>query len=83
MSQQHNEIREGDEKYCTRCHKRWGINEDAPPCLDKKYVTLVLEYDIDVNVMENVKLSNGVTVHSQIDGNEIKRCEKLEQELLE
>lgn len=38
MNQQHNEIREGDEVYCTRCHKRWGIDEDAPPCIDEKEV---------------------------------------------
>lgn len=36
MSQQHREIREGDEVFCTKCHKRWGIDEDAPSCVDSK-----------------------------------------------
>lgn len=36
MSQQHREIREGDEVFCTRCHKRWGIDEEAPLCISNK-----------------------------------------------
>lgn len=45
MSQQHDEIREGDEIYCTKCHKRWGVDEEAPPCVEKEYMTVVFEYD--------------------------------------
>lgn len=33
MSEQHREIREGDEIYCVTCGKRWDIYETPPPCV--------------------------------------------------
>lgn len=32
----HKLIRENDEYFCTRCSKRWSIDEDPPKCLDRR-----------------------------------------------
>lgn len=29
---EHTTIREQDEYYCTKCGKRWDVNEEAPEC---------------------------------------------------
>jgi hypothetical protein len=31
-SLEHSEIRQGDEVFCTKCRKRWGVEEVAPTC---------------------------------------------------
>lgn len=30
LADQHLATRQGDEYFCSRCHKRWGVDEDAP-----------------------------------------------------
>lgn len=32
----HREIREGDEYFCITCGKRWDIHEPAPECLTRR-----------------------------------------------
>lgn len=31
----HSLMRECDEYFCTKCHKRWGVDEDAPTCVSE------------------------------------------------
>lgn len=43
----HHVQRQGDELYCPRCGRRWGIDDDAPPCEDQTLPKVVSVSDKD------------------------------------
>lgn len=97
MSQQHNTIREGDEYYCTDCGKRWGIDEDAPDCVDDEDLTLSLQHWLDSNahLPKRGYLNRGdMYIEKSIVAEKVnemqreidvltKRCEQLEKESIQ